>query len=1209
MRVLNEGKAPAVNSGSLHDIMLAAAGTVDSAAQIDDYLDLRRVVFVNWYLYGAREFDVRGDIAMLGANGAGKTSMVDGIQTGLTGGVHNAYNAATTNSSAEKRVLAEYCLGIVAERIKDAADREHIQEVSKPREACLTHIGLVFKNSYSGKTLSLAVSIDATLHPQEAKVVGRLVLPGVEVKLADFIREVDGGHIELPADEVRAGLKKRLAEAHHKSFAYYSGEAYINNWLLHASPDSHRFRIQPKAFLNSLRNGLKLRNDYKDPDKFVKDCLLPVPENMAKVVEEMRVPYRTWKDILGKIKEARFIIEAAEKAMAIATEFVSRRNRALGQNYAALSIQRDIASSKLDELEIDNEEDTAELSRIEGELADKREVLGSARLQLAASVAAYEKSDYETAISFHKQKQNDVREKLKAPRQIIQAHNDKLAAIVALGRIEHKNSELAGLVVAAQSALELGGGTLWPGKDAVRAAAVTTQAAGGFDRLKASIKSEHEKLTELKGKDNEQIAELRREREALSGGKVVLRDSTRELQEALKKELGLEAELLCDLIRIKGEADGDLSPWRDACETLLGGLRESLVLPKEATQRAVSWYRANGRRFYGARIIGWEVIGYASAKKMAANCLSGCIETEHPLARAYVDLKLGSVRMVEDHEDIYTLDARRAVTIGCFYKEDGVYSAIKALPPMIGVHAKARRRAELDGIIEKREKANGTYKERVDELYTLAGRVAAVAEILATDCGDLVKAVATRETLNSIDAAATSALELVQKDSDSEKLEASVKKLETEVLTLAGEITTAESAVSVLTRKIGAFEGSSAAQKKLIALHSKSMAALEAESHFSLEDANRAREDFERRNPNADIVETFETLTRLSNENRNKAELRYAEFFSACFDFHAKYGSLKVAQEERDFDVVRSALVATRDYVRDTEMAQYENAAEEALRTTEQTFKSKMTGMIGEQFSESDRIVKELNQSLRTMRLTNHECYEIVKDENKALEEIRLLIEEVRNNPIGAGELFSQDGEGAMAEAGRQLLEYLERGSELEIIADYRNYYTYNVLVKDANTGKRIDSMRNRLCKGSGGEKQTPFYVMACTAFRQTYHLGAMRGGLRLAIFDEVFSNLDNNNCEALMTLFTLFGLQLFICAPADKGGVIDEHVDTHMEIWRDGARVSIQTSFLSEAAHELLASGRPVLAAPAAAVAAEPLQTLIDFTDSTETANDSISA
>jgi len=83
-----------------------------------DMHKLTSITLVNWYLFGAETIPFEGDSLLIrGANGVGKSSVLDAIQTILAGGDENALsmNAASSDGKRSGRTVRSYVLGEVAE--------------------------------------------------------------------------------------------------------------------------------------------------------------------------------------------------------------------------------------------------------------------------------------------------------------------------------------------------------------------------------------------------------------------------------------------------------------------------------------------------------------------------------------------------------------------------------------------------------------------------------------------------------------------------------------------------------------------------------------------------------------------------------------------------------------------------------------------------------------------------------------------------------------------------------------------------------------------------------------------------------------------------------------------------------------------------------------------------------------------------------------
>jgi uncharacterized protein YPO0396 len=153
------------------------------------------------------------------------------------------------------------------------------------------------------------------------------------------------------------------------------------------------------------------------------------------------------------------------------------------------------------------------------------------------------------------------------------------------------------------------------------------------------------------------------------------------------------------------------------------------------------------------------------------------------------------------------------------------------------------------------------------------------------------------------------------------------------------------------------------------------------------------------------------------------------------------------------------------------------------------------------------------------------------------------------------------------------------KGSE-ERLADYRNYYRFDVEMKDVN-GRNTALLSQRIGKGSGGEHQAPFYVAIGAALAATYRIerdvdGNVRAGMTLALFDEAFSKLDIQNCANAMEFMRDLGMQVVVAAPNEKFTTLAEEMDTMVHVYRDGAAVSVTPQYIKQAARDALAADNP---------------------------------
>ena len=157
---------------------------------------------------------------------------------------------------------------------------------------------------------------------------------------------------------------------------------------------------------------------------------------------------------------------------------------------------------------------------------------------------------------------------------------------------------------------------------------------------------------------------------------------------------------------------------------------------------------------------------------------------------------------------------------------------------------------------------------------------------------------------------------------------------------------------------------------------------------------------------------------------------------------------------------------------------------------------------------------------------------------------------------------FKYDEKRPHQDALTKIHEVLKDEGESSLLQDYRNFYNFELVVKDLE-GNRKTTLTQRIKTGSGGEHQVPFYVAIAAAMGATYRLrdtadGVTLGGISLSVFDEAFNKLDAENTVTSLGFMSDLGLQTLIAAPDDKYSLMATTMDTIINVCRDGRIVDI---------------------------------------------------
>ena len=111
---------------------------------------------------------------------------------------------------------------------------------------------------------------------------------------------------------------------------------------------------------------------------------------------------------------------------------------------------------------------------------------------------------------------------------------------------------------------------------------------------------------------------------------------------------------------------------------------------------------------------------------------------------------------------------------------------------------------------------------------------------------------------------------------------------------------------------------------------------------------------------------------------------------------------------------------------------------------------------------------------------------------------------------------------------------------------DYRKYMAYDIKITNEEGDVYYFSKVSK--EKSGGEIQTPFYVIVAASFEQL-----LKNKLRdnsvgsVVMFDEAFNNMDESRIEAMMNFYKDLKIELLIAVPPERIATIAPNVETNL--------------------------------------------------------------
>jgi hypothetical protein len=236
---------------------------------------------------------------------------------------------------------------------------------------------------------------------------------------------------------------------------------------------------------------------------------------------------------------------------------------------------------------------------------------------------------------------------------------------------------------------------------------------------------------------------------------------------------------------------------------------------------------------------------------------------------------------------------------------------------------------------------------------------------------------------------------------------------------------------------------------------------------------------------------------------------------------------------------------ARRTELETHELEKYTIAAEDARKEWEDRLQHQVLDVLKEKLDEAERTKRELNRAM------DHDIggwrYQLSMKADRSHSAIWTLVDKGLNPGL---ELFAAGAKDEIEKAKQALMAAIENSEDprQQRALDYRYYHHWDIQATPTGKGEGAAISLNRNAKKqSGGENQAPFFVAMLAAFQRVYDLGPKetRKNLGIVIMDEAFSKLSGDRIDACLELARNFGLQLIMAFPEDRLPTMIQHAET----------------------------------------------------------------
>ncbi|MBP5445015.1 MAG: hypothetical protein J6Y28_02480 [Acholeplasmatales bacterium] len=1056
---------------------------------------LTKIKLINWHYFSNETIEVKNDILLTGANGAGKSTIIDAIQYVLTAGEQKFNLAANEYSNRELRGYVCCKLGL--------DDKEYLREGD-----VTTHVALEFFDDMDSKYFTVGVILECKKGSPEVKFMFHSSYR--EMKDEMFIKN---------------GMILTISQCkENKSFENYyvtKKEARIAFRNIYGPINEKFFTLIPKALA------------FK-PIKNVKEFIYQYLLDEKKIdVETIQDSIRMYKDLERTLKLIKRKIASLSEINTIASNIRIKNEKSTVNDLLVKLVGIEELKGKVAKLKIE----LKKMASNRDDQIDKIKTLdNNIRIYDENSKVLY--SDLLNSESFKskEQLQNQI-ERLRSELSVIENKKQKyLQAVLAnntmldayIDRNNYKAyKQLRGLNlkdVDEENFNDLKTKLLAINDDLNDRKEEVYEEASLSRQKKKEISRQYEQIINI-------IKSLEGRKMRYNPNVVSLRDS---INEAFQRA-GIDAEvkILAEMLEIS-----DFS-WQDAIENYLGSQRFTLIIEPQYFDFALDVFNEikAKKQVFGVGLVNTKkMVGYDTCD---AGSVAEIINSSNKYAKRYVNMVLGNVMRAKDIHDLENYS--RALT-----KDSVVYNnyTVRQLninidKPFIGKDAinkqipkyQAQERAIHADYIAIDEEIR-KYEEEINFITRLNIKdiVEGMSSVIAYETQkNLIKDLSNRKIDEKSDSASD-----IQREYD--KVTARLKSLKDELVAAHEELGRIKGGIKQTEDEIAQYEDDIINYQQIFTEIKNNNVSLENEVFEIYREDSKTMNTHELYNKyNKEQENNSRAITHLEDELK-RLQLQY----NNEHNFQGNLGYANMANYVGEYDkLVNSHLVEYEDKVR--------NARED----TERIFKEDFLAKLRSNILQAQDGVSKINKTLSEIKF-GEDTYEFIFPKSKEFSGIYDMVmcdSAESNGPIITPEFELRFKDELAMLFDTLAVEEINSEGVISKFTDYRTYMDYDIRVTNVNGDTYLFSKTSG--EKSGGENQVPFYVSIIASFVQIYQ--ASRSSIGLIIFDEAFNKMDPNRIARLMEFVRPLGVQLIIATPPEKLDVITNYVDTTLIVLRQG--------------------------------------------------------
>ena len=642
-------------------------------------------------------------------------------------------------------------------------------------------------------------------------------------------------------------------------------------------------------------------------------------------------------------------------------------------------------------------------------------------------------------------------------------------------------------------------------------------------------------------KNVEQYNQYQEEYTSLKENQLYYRKEIQELicllNEQLTKHFGKSIEIkpLCEYIEVKDEK------WRTALEGYLNSQRFDLIVEPEYFEYALLVYEEykNKRGIYGVGIV--DVAKLAKyGDVVLKETLADQLECKNTYARWYVNMLLSKVHCVDDVTQLRNYPT--AITPTCMLYKN--YTARALNPriynkPYIGLGA---IKIQLKTIEQQLETLQQEIKQQKVKLEALKNTQSLLKK---SNADKILYRIDLLDKYHSLEKEYQEVNERYQKL----ELDDSIISLQEECETVKKLLDQTKKEKENALMKKGSLENNLETFKEQLEQTQESYDVLhEKIIQFEMDHLELSQKADQK------VIVYLKRFVKDFKSMKN--EIDYQKSVSQD---KARQVESQIEMKMKDYNIgFENSLKDIESYkhrfhqLKDMDIVSKEEKTRQAKLKCEESFKTSFISGLNEKIENAKKDIYELNKGL-AQRDFNGETYEFCvsptsRDDFKEYYKIIQSGKEYMANNL-LSETLNENQRRIMDELFIKLSS-VENDQETEKMlleyTDYRNYLDYDIKIKYNSGDFAYFSKVNK--EKSGGETQTPFYVIMAASFEQVVRNRNQNEGFGcVVIFDEAFNNMDEQRIQEMIKFYNEREIQTFIAVPPSRASTIIPYVNTRL--------------------------------------------------------------